>query len=59
MRRLSQPVFMLQYENEPHILRKYYNKVDYAIRMKEFFDYYLKGAPEPDWIKNGIPYKGN
>jgi len=58
-RRLNKPVFMLEYENEPHILRKYFNKVDYAIKMKQFFDHYLKGAPEPDWMLKGIPYRGN
>jgi hypothetical protein len=23
--------------------------------MREFFDYYLKGEPAPDWLKDGIP----
>ena len=23
--------------------------------MMEFFDHYLKGAPAPDWIVNGVP----
>jgi hypothetical protein len=23
--------------------------------MKEFFDYHLVGAPEADWIKEGVP----
>jgi hypothetical protein len=31
------------------------NQKDYAIRMAEYFDHYLKGAPAPDWLKNGIP----
>jgi hypothetical protein len=22
--------------------------------MQQFFDHHLKGAPEPDWMKNGI-----
>lgn len=59
LRRAGKPVFMLQYEKEPHIPRKYYNKVDYARRMKEFFDHYLKGTPPPKWILEGTPYKGN
>lgn len=59
LRRLGKEVFMLQYEKEPHILRKYYNKVDYAIKMKEFFDHYLKGKPAPDWMIKGVPFKGN
>ena len=59
LRRAGKPVYMLQYEKEPHIPRKYYNKVDYSLRMKEFFDYYLKGTPAPKWVLEGIPYKGN
>jgi dipeptidyl aminopeptidase/acylaminoacyl peptidase len=59
LKRLGKEVFMLQYEKEPHILRKYYNKVDYAVKMKEFFDHYLKGKQAPDWLQKGIPYKGN
>ena len=23
--------------------------------MREWFDAYLKGAPAPDWMKNGVP----
>ncbi|OGU14449.1 MAG: hypothetical protein A2X61_14320 [Ignavibacteria bacterium GWB2_35_12] len=59
MRRLSKNCIFLQYRNELHILQKYQNKLDYAIRMKEFFDTYLKKKPAPDWIIKGIEYKGN
>ena len=24
--------------------------------MQQFFDHFLKGAPEPDWMAKGIPY---
>jgi hypothetical protein len=24
--------------------------------MKEYFDYYLMGKPEPAWLKDGVPY---
>ncbi len=24
--------------------------------MKEFFDHYLKGAPAPKWMTDGVPY---
>jgi hypothetical protein len=24
--------------------------------MKEFFDHFLKGVPEPEWMEKGIPY---
>lgn len=58
MRRLGKNCIFLQYRGEPHHLTKYANKLDYAIRMKEFFDHYLKGMPAPEWIKNGVPYRG-
>jgi hypothetical protein len=29
--------------------------MDLDIRMYQFFDHYLKGAPEPKWMKDGIP----
>ena len=25
------------------------------MRMKEWFDHYLKGAPAPEWITKGVP----
>jgi hypothetical protein len=28
---------------------------DLDIRMMQFFDHYLKGAPMPSWMKTGIP----
>ncbi len=58
MRRYNKDVVFLQYHDEPHHLQKFPNKLDYAIRMKEYFDYYLKGVGEPDWIINGEVYLG-
>jgi dipeptidyl aminopeptidase/acylaminoacyl peptidase len=58
MRRLQKDCIFLQYRGEPHHLRKYPNKLDYSIKMKEYFDHYLKGMPAPDWIKKGVPYLG-
>jgi len=56
MRRLNKPVIMLQYEGEPHHLKKYPNKVDYALKMKAFFDHHLKGEPAPLWMTEGVKY---
>jgi dipeptidyl aminopeptidase/acylaminoacyl peptidase len=56
MRRLNKPVIMLQYEGEPHHLKKYPNKVDYTIKMKQFFDHHLKGTSAPEWMTKGVPY---
>ena len=58
MRRLGKDCIFLQYRGEPHHLQKYPNKLDYSIRMKEYFDHYLKGKPAPEWIKKGVPYRG-
>ncbi|MGH7592507.1 MAG: prolyl oligopeptidase family serine peptidase, partial [Gemmatimonadales bacterium] len=55
LRQLGKPVVFLEYVGENHGLAKPVNQRDYAIRMAEFFDHYLQGAPAPDWLKNGIP----
>lgn len=55
MRRLNKPVWMLNYNGEPHWPVKRENRMDFQIRMKQFFDHYLKGAPPPAWMTNGIP----
>lgn len=56
MRRLGKECVFLQYKDEPHHLKKYTNKLDYTIKMMEYFDHYLKKKPAADWIKKGIPY---
>jgi hypothetical protein len=55
LRRMQKPVIMLEYLGENHSLAKRANQRDYTARMLEFFDHYLKGAPAPDWMANGIP----
>ena len=57
MRRLDKPVWMLDYNNEPHNLKaeSWANRMDLTIRMKQFFDHYLKGEPEPVWMEFGLP----
>lgn len=58
LRRAGKPAIMLQYVNEPHWQSRYWNKLDYSVKMKEFFDHYVLGAPAPAWITIGRPYKG-
>jgi dipeptidyl aminopeptidase/acylaminoacyl peptidase len=55
MRRLNKPVWMLNYNGEPHWPVKRENRMDFQIRMKQFFDHYLKGGPLPPWMKDGVP----
>lgn len=55
MRRLDKPVWMLNYNGEPHWPLKRQNRIDFQTRMKQFFDHYLKGAPMPEWMSEGVP----
>lgn len=55
LRRLDKTAYMLNYNGDEHNLTKWPNRVDLSIRMKQFFDFYLKDAPMPEWMKDGIP----
>ena len=55
LRRLGKPAWLLQYNNEAHNLRERCNRKDLTIRLQQFFDHYLKGAPEPAWMRDGVP----
>ncbi len=55
LRQLGKDVILLEYVGENHGLARPINMKDYAMRQKDWFDHYLKGAPAPDWMTNGIP----
>jgi dipeptidyl aminopeptidase/acylaminoacyl peptidase len=55
LRRLDKPVWMAVYNNEDHNLVQRKNRKDWSIRMQQFFDHYLKGAPQPEWMATGVP----
>jgi len=55
MRRLSKPVWLLNYNGEAHNLVQRVNRKDLSIRLSQFFDHYLKGDPMPVWMANGVP----
>jgi acetyl esterase/lipase len=55
LRRLDKPVWMLTYNGAPHNLKRRADSKDLSIRMKQFFDHYLKGAPAPVWMEYGVP----
>ncbi|MEP7376007.1 MAG: prolyl oligopeptidase family serine peptidase [Chitinophagaceae bacterium] len=57
LRRLNKKVWMLQYDGEGHILAETKDQIDFTIRMTQFFDHYLKFAPAPKWLTEGIPAK--
>ncbi|MGL4423604.1 MAG: alpha/beta hydrolase family protein, partial [Gemmataceae bacterium] len=56
LRRLGKEVYMFNYNGEFHGLRQKKNQRDYTLRMQQFFDHHLKGAPAPEWMKSGVKY---
>ncbi len=56
LRRLGKEAYLFNYNGELHGLRKRHNQKDYTVRMQQFFDHFLKGAPKPEWMEKGIPY---
>jgi dienelactone hydrolase len=55
LRRLNRPAWMLVYNGEDHNLIQRKNRKDFTVRLSQFFDHYLKGAPMPVWMSEGIP----
>jgi dipeptidyl aminopeptidase/acylaminoacyl peptidase len=55
-RRLGKEVILLSYPGEGHHLGRKENQVDFQTRMKQYFDHYLKGAPAPQWLVDGVPH---
>jgi len=53
-RRLGKKVIFLSYPDENHHLANKNNQIDFQIRMKQFFDHYLKGTEAPEWMEKGI-----
>lgn len=54
LKRADKKVWLLQYVKGDHVL---YDKdaMDFTIRVKQFFDYYLKGQLPPVWMTKGVP----
>ncbi len=55
LKRLNKPAWLLQYNGEDHNLKERKNRKDLSIRLSQFFDHYLKGAPAPLWMTEGLP----
>lgn len=55
LKRLDKPVWMLNYNGEKHGLTKRQNMKDFAVRLYQYFDHYLKDAPAPEWMSEGLP----
>jgi dipeptidyl aminopeptidase/acylaminoacyl peptidase len=55
LRRLGKRVWMLQYDNGGHVLYDDKDKLDYSMRLHQFFDHYLREIFAPKWMTVGIP----
>lgn len=55
LRRLGKPAWLINYNDEPHWPTSEANKRDWQLRLHQFFDHYLKGAPPPVWLAEGVP----
>src|SRR5262249_27549883 len=55
LRRLEKEVYLFNYNGELHGLRRRPNQKDYTVRMQQFFDHHLRGAPKPEGMAKGIP----
>jgi dienelactone hydrolase len=55
LKRSGKKVWLLQYDKEYHGIVQYKNQLDLTIRMKQFFDHYLKDTPQPVWMRQGVP----
>jgi dipeptidyl aminopeptidase/acylaminoacyl peptidase len=55
-RRLGKQVILLSYPGEGHHLGRKENQIDFQVRMKQYFDHYLKGTPAPKWMTDGVPH---
>ncbi len=54
LHRLGKHVWMLQYDHGGHVVDGK-DAEDFTIRVTQFFDHFLKGAPAPVWMTRGIP----
>ena len=55
LRRMGKQAWLLNYNEADHWPTKIHDKYDFQIRMAQFFDHYLKDAPMPLWMQEGIP----
>ncbi|MEY4538683.1 MAG: hypothetical protein RLZZ306_440 [Bacteroidota bacterium] len=55
LKRLNKPVWLLNYNGEKHGLTQRKNRKDFAKRLYQYFDHYLKDAPAPAWMTDGLP----
>lgn len=51
LRRLQKKHILLMYPNQNHVFYSPYSQEDVNRKMMEWFGYYLKGEPKPQWME--------
>jgi dipeptidyl aminopeptidase/acylaminoacyl peptidase len=59
LRRNGKKVWMVNYPNEYHIIDGLENRLDFSIRLGQFFDYYLKDKLPPKWMTGNLDLLSN
>ena len=55
LRRMGKNAVMLLYAGENHGLARRPNQLDYAHRLRHYFDVYLKGVKPEPWVNQDVP----
>jgi dipeptidyl aminopeptidase/acylaminoacyl peptidase len=50
LNRLGKPVWLANYSGQGHSFSAMASQKDWATRMQQFFDYYLKDEQAPAWL---------
>jgi len=56
LRRLGKEAYLFQFDGEDHNLRGREQQKYWTVHLDEFFDHFLKGAPAPLWMTQGIDF---
>lgn len=56
LRRMQREAYLFNYNDDGHGVTKTANQLDWDMRLWDFFDVHLRGAPKPEWMVKGIPF---
>ena len=56
LRRLGKEAYLFVFNGEYHNLRGREQQKYWTVHLDEYFDHFLKGAPQPAWMSQGVDY---
>ena len=56
LRRYNKEAYLFNYNGQLHNLRRRADQKDFALRMHQYFDHFLKGATAPEWMTKGVTF---